>query len=185
MNIIIALEQLGYVNFDDFTVDWDEDLNAPIITEWKHTDSVPTEAALQVAWDEWDATHGLTLEDFKSAAKLNIDNMAEAVRLQYVTPGSSQSMVYQEKGDEAADYVAAGYPVDLSSYPFIQAEVNATGKTSADAADDILAQKSAWIVVGAAVEEVRIGGKINIDAAADEAEVDSIRDAALAALAVI
>lgn len=91
-------------------------------------------------------------------------------------------MVYQEKGDEAADYVANGYPADLASYPFIQAEVNATGKTATQAADDILAQKSAWIMLGAATEEARLSGKVAVDAATDEAGVDAARDAAVVAL---
>ena len=185
MNIIIALEQLGYVNHIDFVVEWIESQSEFGITIWRHGDAEPSPAELQAAWDDWDALNGPTLDTFKAEAKLSVDNMAEATRLKYVTPGSSQAMTYQEKGDEAADYVANGYPVDLSSYPFIQAEVNATGNTATQAADNILAQKSAWIMIGAAVEEVRIGGKINIDVATNEAEVEVARLAAVTALEVI
>jgi hypothetical protein len=182
MNVILALEQLGYINITDFEIHADD---TSFIAVWNHADSQPDQSTLDAAWAAWEVANQTPLVDLQTNAKRIIDQTAEAVRLQYVTPGSSQSMVYQEKGDEAADYVANGYPADLSSYPFIQAEVNATGKTATEASDDILTQKSAWIVVGAAVEEVRIGGKMNIDAAADEAEVETIRDAALAALAVI
>jgi hypothetical protein len=182
MNLILALEQLGYINITDFEIHADDTSS---IAVWNHTDAQPDQSTLDAAWAAWEVANQIPLVDLQTNARRIIDQTAESVRLQYVTPGSSQAMTYQEKGDEAADYVANGYPVDLSSYPFIQAEVNATGKTSTAAADDILTQKSAWIVVGAAVEEVRIGGKINIDAATDEAEIDSIRDATLAALAVI
>jgi hypothetical protein len=185
MNIIIALEQLGYVNQVDFVVDWIESQSEFGIVEWTNSGGIPTLAELQTAWDDWDAINGPTLTTFQEEAKLSVDNMAEATRLKYVTAGSTQAMTYQEKGDEAADYVAAGYPVDLSSYPFIQAEASATGNTATQAADNILAQKSAWIAIGAAVEEVRIGGKITIDAAVDEAAVEVARDIAITALELI
>lgn len=118
-------------------------------------------------------------------AKSLIDMQAEQARLRYVTGGAGQAMAYQEKADEASDYVAAGYPVDLSSYPFIQAEINATGKTKEAAADDILTQRSAWITVGASIEEERLGGKKAVDDAVDQGGIDTARDAALAALEAI
>lgn len=184
MNVILALEQRGYINAIDFDV-FVVDGTVNDLIKWKHADPKPTQSELDIMWNEYLAANPVDLNAIKDEAKRNVDQTSEETRLRYVTSGSSQAMTYQEKGDEAADYVANGYPVDLASYPFIQAEVNATGKTPTAAADDILAQKSAWIVIGAAVEEVRIGGKINIDAAVDEAAVNSIRDAALAALAVI
>lgn len=124
----------------------------------------------------------LSLSEIKSNAKKEIDETAEIVRLKFITGGAGQAMAYQEKGEEAADYVAASYPADLSSYPFIQAEINATGKTKEQAADDIIAQKSAWITAGAAIEEERLKGKKAITDAADETAVNSQRDIATAAL---
>ena len=100
-------------------------------------------------------------------AKLIIDEAAERARLRYITGGAGQAMAYQEKGEEAADYIAAGYPADLSSYPFIEAETIATGKTATQAADDIIDQKSAWITVGSHIEKVRLGGKKDVDDAID------------------
>ena len=185
MNILHALIQLGYENQTDFRVDFDETNKVFVITEWNHNDNLPEYAALEAAWDEWLAANATPLATLQQIAKYNIDQQAEVTRLKYVTPGSAQAMVYQEKGDEAADYVATGYPADLSSYPFIQAEVNATGKTATAAADDILAQKSAWIALGAATEEVRLSGKAAVDAATDEAGIDAARDAAIAALEVM
>ena len=127
----------------------------------------------------------LPLEEHRAQAVYELEKGTEAIRGKFVTRGPGQSMTYQEKGDEAADYVAAGYPADLSTYPFLQAEVNATGQTAAEAADTILAQKSAWIVVGAAIEEERLKGKINIAAATDRDGMDAAKDAALAAMEAI
>jgi len=118
-------------------------------------------------------------------AKNSVDNSAEAARSRYLTWGAGQAMTYQEKSDEATDYVASGYPADLSSFPFIQAEVNATGKTATQTADDILTQRSAWIAVGAQIEEARLGGKANIDAANSETAIDTARDNVVAILDAI
>ena len=139
--------------------------------------------------------------DVKKLAKEAIDEAAEAARLRYITYGSGQAMAYQEKGDEAADFIAAGYPVgspsgspigsvigspvSLPGYPFIEAEVKATGKTPRQAADDIVAQKAAWVAVGATIEQSRLGGKKKVDEALDAADVNNERDDAIAELNAI
>jgi hypothetical protein len=118
----------------------------------------------------------------KTKAKIAIDTKAEEVRLRYLTPGAGQAATYQEKAEEATDYVVAGYPADLTNYPFIEAEVLATGKTSTQAADDILAQKSAWITVGAQIERHRLAGKKDVDEALTIVAVEAERDACIANL---
>ncbi len=123
-----------------------------------------------------------TLEEARAAGKVEIDDAAGAARGRYITVAPGQEMTYLEKSEQAADYVTAGYPADTSNYPFIQAEMNATGLSKEDAADGILAQKSAWISVGVLIEEHRLGGKANIDAATDLAGVDSAVSAAVALL---
>lgn len=121
----------------------------------------------------------------KTVAKKIIDDHAEYKRLQYITDGAGQALVYLEKGKQAEDYVGAGYPVDLTNYPFIDAEINATGKTKEDAADDILTQRAAWISLGASIEEIRLTSKKNIDAAINQAEIDSSTTTGLSALDAI
>lgn len=180
MNLIFALEQLGYLNIDDFEIDFNG--TEFVISKWQHANPQPTLLELEQAWNDWQVANPVDLTLRRLEAKVEVDRVAERARLKYVTFGSGQAMTYAEKSDEAADYVAAGYPVDLSSYPFLQAEVNATGKTPVAAADDILMQKSAWIVVGAAIEEARLLGKKNIDAAGTENEITLARDNAVAAL---
>lgn len=139
-------------------------------------------------YDEWKTLNGKqppTLAEYKTSAKNAIDAHAGEVRTKFITSAPGQELTYAEKSDEATDYVAAGYPADLSSYPFIAAEVAATSKSNAQAADDILAQKSAWIAVGAQIEQQRLGGKVQIDAAADESAVDTIVTNTKAALDAI
>lgn len=133
----------------------------------------------------------LSLADKKMYAIKTIEAVAETARRRYITDGAGQAMTYQEKGEEAADYVAAGYPAATGSpptyagYPFIQAEVEATGKTSTQAADDIIAQKSVWIAVGATIEKERVGGKKAVNEATTNQGVTTARDNAVSALDAI
>lgn len=118
----------------------------------------------------------LSLDELKINAKKKIDETAENVRLNYITSGSGQGIVYQEKVDEASDFIAEGYPKLTDNYPFIRAEVNATGKTSKQVVDDIIAAKSTCISKLAVIEEERLKGKKKIDNTLKEEEVSSTRD---------
>lgn len=144
------------------------------------TTEVPQQI-LDDAVTEYEAV-GFTIEQIRSEAKKLIDNEAERSRLTNITPGDGQASVYLEKSNEAADYIVAGYPADLTTYPFIQAEVNATGKTNEQAADDIVAAKSAWISTAASIEQERLGGKKAVEDASTIAEVSIARDAAVTAI---
>ncbi len=124
----------------------------------------------------------MTLLETQTRLKSNIDRIAESVRLQYITGGAGQAVAYLDKSNEAADYKAAGYPADLTVYPFIQAEVNATGKTNQDAADDILTERSNWIAKASAIEEERLKGKKAVDDASDETDARTARDVSTGAL---
>lgn len=123
-----------------------------------------------------------TLDDEKLGAKLAVDAYAEQVRLKYINAGSGQALIYQKKAEEAAAYVDAGYPVDLSSYPFIEAEIDATGKTKEQVADDIITARDTWTTIGIQIEKTRLGGKKNIDDATSRTEVVSARNDTITAL---
>lgn len=111
-----------------------------------------------------------------------IDQSAERARLRYITGGIGQALVYQEKAEQAVDYIAAGYPSDLSSYPYLRAEATATGKNSTQIADDILTQRSLWIAVGAQIEEERLKGKKAVREATDIDSITVARDATITIL---
>lgn len=138
---------------------------------------------LDVSLTNYQAVHdSLYLARIKTSATTDIDRMAENIRLKYITGGAGQALVYNEKAEESADYIAAGSPADLTNYPFIQAEANATGKSATQCANDILAQKAAWITKGAQIEQVRIGAKTTIDLATSIVEVELEKVTALSEL---
>ena len=132
-----------------------------------------------------DVSPHATLADAQAAAEARIDEAAGRARARYITVTPGQEATYVEKGRQAEAYRAAGYPADLTSYPWIQAEVNATGKTPQQAADDILAQRDQWIALGAQIEELRIKGKSDIRSATTKAQVRQLADQAVAALDAI
>ena len=189
-NLADILIYMGYEVGTDFSITDNQDGNGPIIEVWNHVDSEPTEGDVSTFWSNYQADPA-RLDEKKVAAKLKVDSAAEKARLRFITNGSGQAMVYQEKADEAADFIANSYPAPTGSpptyvgYPFIQAEINATGKTKEQAADDIIAQRTAWVATGAQIEEERLGGKSAIDSASDETGVNSARDSAITNLDAI
>jgi len=92
-------------------------------------------------------------------AFLQINYAVERAHGRYLTCGFGQIAVYQEKAEEAADYVAAKYPEDLSGYPLIVAEMKATKKSSKQVADNILKCKGRFITIAAKIEEIRLHAK--------------------------
>ena len=113
------------------------------------------------------------LSEEKVEGKRAIDSAAEIKRREFITIGSGQAMTYANKAAEVRRYIDAGYPASLAEYPYIQAEVNATGQSATDAANNIKTLRDAWVVIDVQIEEERIGGKAGIDAAADVAAVNA------------
>jgi len=161
-----------------------------IFKRWYHNGQLyvddVTQGALDISLTSYETQHDvLFLAKYKVAAHKEVDKVAGIARMRYLTIVPGQEITYQEKAAEATDYVAAGYPVDTTSYPRIEAEVSATGKTASQAADDILSTRSAWIAVGASIEQERIGGKVNIASAVDISGIDAAKDTAIANLDLI
>lgn len=94
-----------------------------------------------------------------------IDIAAGTARLRYITVTHGQDQIYTEKTNEAIDFITNKYPSDLSAFPFIAAEVDATGLQPQIVATIILQKRSEWIVKMAAIEKLRRKGKIDIQAA--------------------
>lgn len=128
---------------------------------------------------------GRDLQFAKDQAISAIDKEAEIARSRYITLGSGQAMTYQEKADQAIDYVAAGYPADTTNYPMIQADANVYQITPQQAADTILAQRAAWLVKGAEIEQIRLNGKMQVAQGATQTEVDTIKQQTITALQAV
>lgn len=86
-----------------------------------------------------------------------INAATDVARRRFITDIAGQDMIYLEKEREAVSYVAlASEPADHAQYPFIGAEVLATGFTAYQVAQITLYKASLWRVVGAQIETLRI-----------------------------
>lgn len=128
-----------------------------------------------------------------------IDAAAGNTRLQYITDVPGQSETYLEKGQDAVNYKAAGYPAaNIASYGWVAGyarSVYGATPTAAQyqaAADTIITLRGQWVVVGQMIEEARSAGKEAVMACtaanpaamtpAEVATLTAARDAAIAAL---
>lgn len=150
-----------------------------VIRVWHDTHAAATAPALS------------TLEDAQAAAIAAIDAAAGAARARYITVTAGQDATYLAKAAQAEAYAAAGYPADLTTYGYIEAELARLGLDPAQASDrraacdGILAIRAQWLAIDALIERHRLVGKARVQAAADHAAVAAERDAAVAALDAI
>jgi hypothetical protein len=131
----------------------------------------------------WAAT--LNLANRRELAYRQIDEAAGRARSRYITAAPGQEAVYQLKADEAAAYVAAGYPTGgttADDYPLLHAEATATGSTMAGIADMVLALRAAWVQIAATIEGLRMGGKRDVELADDIPEVEGLVSTTITAL---
>lgn len=112
------------------------------------------------------------LGPMRADASRRVDAAAEAVRQQFITPGSGQAMVYAAKQDEARRYLeSVPPPADLTLYPLMEAEVGLTAATPHDLAVLWTTMEAAWLVAAAAIEKKRLSAKKAIEAAGSPAEI--------------
>lgn len=183
-NLSTILQLMGYKLDIDFYAKDNLDGNGPLITQWKHEDPTPTESQINSFYTNYLNDSDRLLEK-KAEAKIYVDIEAETARNRYLTIGSGQAMTYIRKEIDAQAYKDAGYPTIDETYPWINAEVEATGNTGQKCADDILAQATIWISIGTTIEKYRRQGKINIDAAINEEGVDIAKENAISLLEAI
>lgn len=93
-----------------------------------------------------------------------IELAATRARSRYITTTPGQDAVYTAKYQEALTYIAAGYPEDLSSYPFVAGEsIPNSWMTATQASTRIATIGSYWRdVVGPSIESARVNGKDTI-----------------------
>lgn len=125
----------------------------------------------------------------KTGAELMADSMREidakagSVRTRFVTSTAGQEATYLIKERQAREYAAGGYSGDVPA--MVAAKAAASGLSAQQAADLIITTADAWILLAAAIEQVREGGKAAVAAAGNDPAVVAARDAALAALDAI
>jgi len=123
----------------------------------------------------------------KQHIKDTIDSHAESTRLRFITPGAGQAMEYQESYAQArvkkanpsavVPMVAADRKAGMKN-PLTQQPI----QSDDEAADVIIFMYEQWLLVGAAIREIRLKAKVDIDAATTPEEVESIFEAAKAQL---
>lgn len=125
----------------------------------------------------------LSLDQVKAVALAAIDAEAGVARARYITVAPGQEATYLMKAQQSAAFKAGGYAGAVPG--LVQAEMDATGATAQQAADDILAQEAAWAFKAAQIESARRRGKVAAGNAADAATVDAARAAAIAELGAL
>ena len=93
-----------------------------------------------------------------------IDQHAETIRQTYITSGSGQSLVYQEKAAEAEAIQNDSSP-NPANYPMLSASVGIEGSTLQAVAAMVLSVRAQWTAIAAAIETSRLGGKYAVNAA--------------------
>lgn len=113
-----------------------------------------------------------SLGEVKATLRAKVDTEAEAARLQFVTPGDAQMMVYLTKEGEARAYLADP-SIDPASILHLTREAAAMGVTVADQAALIVSMAEQWRDASSRIEAARLSAKAAIDAAPDYASASA------------
>lgn len=158
MNIVWTLEKLGYDNGTDFTYRKSTGL------VWLSGTPQPTDQELQDAYNQFILEEEPELlEAHRSEALKRVDAYASRRRADFISFGVGQELVYNEKAKQAQEFIDGGY-VNVENYPFIQAEASATGTSPTAVADTIIANRIAWMQIGAEIEGLRLSAKEEVRA---------------------
>ena len=106
-----------------------------------------------------------------------VDMAAENERAKYITLGSGQAMVYQQKELEATQLINdinQGVTIVDNNYPHLAAEIGTTGPTVEDVANVIVTMAQQWRMISAQIEGARLKAKADIDAETDPANLKVI-----------
>ncbi len=115
------------------------------------------------------------LTEARAKAVSRCNEMVGNTRLMFITDIPGQAAIYSEKEAEAADYISRDpEPTDLSPYPFIEREMQATGMTAYECSQLFLNMAAQWRPLGAQLEGLRIGYNKQISEAATQSEIDII-----------
>lgn len=130
-------------------------------TEYLHVNAPPSNEKFTWNFDlnQWQYIE--SLEEVKLQALQDIDNLAGATRLQYITSIPGQDAVYAQKLQEAEEYLRSG---SVGSYLAIEAET--LNKDLNTVANDIINKSIAWnTVIGPQIEGIRRKNKQLVNAA--------------------
>jgi hypothetical protein len=104
-----------------------------------------------------------------------IDAAAARVRARFAAPEKHQ--IYSDKRAEAVRYLEqaqGGDPIDLSSFPYLSAEIGLTADTPIDLAELWLWMDSVWRGAAAAIEQIALAAKAEVRASRDRTAMQAI-----------
>lgn len=115
------------------------------------------------------------LAPLKAAALADIDAQAEATRGLFLTPGSAQAMVYDQKRIEADLYMTdAQTPAHL--IPHLLAEAAMNDITPFEQAVEYLTMQQLWLTISPVIETQRLAAKRAVEAATNPAGIEAARN---------
>ncbi len=120
------------------------------------------------------------LATVKTEIKARIDGAAETARLQFITAGAGQALAYQRKEAQARDCLATydeQSPPSEGTYPALDGEVDITADSILGVAAIVVATADGWAAIADTIETTRLGGKKDVDDAADVAAAYAVLDA--------
>lgn len=113
-----------------------------------------------------------SLEQQRATALALVDSQAGWARGQFITVIPGQEMTYLEKVRQAQAFQQD----PQGNYPLLAGEVGITADDQAAVAAVILGRYATWQVIGAAIEQQRLGAKRDIAAAADSDAIAVVLD---------
>ena len=116
----------------------------------------------------------LTFDEYVDEAQHVVNAIVENARQVYFNVGPFQMMVYDEKFQEASDYIVDNMPENLSKYPFIQIEAEVTGKSGEEIANAIIDGRREWISFNVETEKKRLIAKHDLTHCKTKEEVDVV-----------
>lgn len=110
------------------------------------------------------------LTPLKEEAKSRIDAAAEKERGKYITLGSGQAMVYDQKAKEAELYMT-DENIPHGEIPHLVAEAEVNDITIFDQAVVYLTMRQQWLTISPIIESKRLKAKEAISAATNPEEI--------------
>ena len=113
------------------------------------------------------------LKDYKIYSKARIDIEIKGVVRRNITIGAQTAGLYTIKYDEAIKYKEAGYPDNLTDYPFLSTEAPIRNAPARDIADTIISKHDEWNDKLKNLEIIRLQAKADIDAVSVTTSTDN------------
>lgn len=130
------------------------------------------------AWSVDLGTMELVLSDLnpiKDSAITEVNQIIGNIRKRFITDIPGQEMIYKTKESQAKEYLSANpEPSDLTGFRLLATEVSIRGITPYEAAQLIINLASIWEDVGGALEDIRLGSIMQIEAANNASDIQAI-----------